>query len=215
MFLKVNCSKAGVIQYRKCADDASHLRLIEARKDMSDSYSEPQNNFKRGEGNRDRSGRGRGYGGRDTGGFRIRLSDNEMRSARAIQEAFNLRSTVAVLGFAIRTLGQMLEEGKLSELIEEQRSQGDRRLDHNQGGGRGRVSDDRNRQTKGSKPNPFARPEKPQPQRQQEEQLEDQDQATENQGKDLQSQSDQEIPSQEDSISKESQENKSISAEEA
>ena len=57
------------------------------------------------------------------GGFRIRLSDNEMRSARALQEAFGLRSTVAVLGFALRTLGQQLEEGKLEELVNQQRSQ--------------------------------------------------------------------------------------------
>ena len=40
-----------------------------------------------------------------------------MRAARSLQEAFDLRSTVAVLGFAVRTLGQMLEEGKLEELI--------------------------------------------------------------------------------------------------
>ena len=39
------------------------------------------------------------------------------------QEAFNLRSTVAVLGFALRTLGQMLEDGKLDSLISEYRSQ--------------------------------------------------------------------------------------------
>ncbi|MFM9103135.1 MAG: hypothetical protein ACKOPS_18105 [Cyanobium sp.] len=65
----------------------------------------------------------RGGGNREPGGFRIRLSDNEMRSARALQEAFRLRSTVAVLGFCVRTLGQMLEEGKLDELVEQQRSQ--------------------------------------------------------------------------------------------
>ena len=46
-----------------------------------------------------------------------------MRSARALQEAFNLRSTVAVLGFAVRSLGQMLEDGQLDALIEQQRNQ--------------------------------------------------------------------------------------------
>ena len=36
-----------------------------------------------------RGGRGpRDGGGREPGGFRIRLSDNEMRAARAVQEAF-------------------------------------------------------------------------------------------------------------------------------
>ena len=34
---------------------------------------------------------------REPGGFRIRLSDNEMQAARALQEALGLRSTVAVL----------------------------------------------------------------------------------------------------------------------
>ena len=45
---------------------------------------------------------------REPGGFRIRLSDNEMQAARALQEALGLRSTVAVLGFALRTLAQQL-----------------------------------------------------------------------------------------------------------
>ncbi len=180
---------------------------------MSDSYTEPQNNFKKGEANRDRPGRGRGYGGRDTGGFRIRLSDNEMRSARALQEAFNLRSTVAVLGFAIRTLGQMLEEGKLSELIEEQKLQVDRRGNYNQGGGaRGRFNDREKPQPKGAKPNPFARPAKPEPQKQQEALLGDQDHHPENQTKDEQAQ-DESGSSQGDATSKESQENNSTSLE--
>ena len=48
-------------------------------------------------------------GNRELGGFRIRLSDNEMRAARAIQDAFQLRSTVAALGFAIRTVAQLLD----------------------------------------------------------------------------------------------------------
>ena len=56
-----------------------------------------------------------------------------MRSARALQEAFNLRSTVAVLGFAVRSLGQMLEDGQLEALIE----QPGRSLTMNCGYGRG------------------------------------------------------------------------------
>ena len=91
---------------------------------MSDSYGEPQQQGGQGEGSREGfRGRGGRGGGREGGGFRIRLSDNEMRSARALQEAFNLRSTVAVLGFAVRSLGQMLEDGQLEALIEQQRSQ--------------------------------------------------------------------------------------------
>ena len=63
---------------------------------------------------RDRSG-----GKRDGGGFRIRLSDNEMKAVKSIQETFQLRSTVAVLGFAIRTLSEMIKDEKLIESIKE------------------------------------------------------------------------------------------------
>ena len=108
----------------------------------------------------------RGPGGRESGGFRIRLSDNEMRSARSIQEAFNLKSTVAVLGFSIRTLAQMLEEGKLDELIANTKSnQGERNNDRTgiNRNSQGRNKNDFNSQKTGTsfKPNPFARPEKP------------------------------------------------------
>ncbi len=136
---------------------------------MSDSYSNPHQNGKNydnsREGGRGNFRGGRGSGNRDAGGFRIRLSDNEMRASRSLQEAFNLRSTVAVLGFALRTLGQMLEDGKLDDLVAEQRSQasnrsGGRRDDSSR---RSRNDNDRHSQNKGPKPNPFARPEKPQP----------------------------------------------------
>ena len=148
---------------------------------MSDSYGEPlqqgaQGDGSRGDGYRGEGGRGGGRGGRgpgnrEGGGFRIRLSENEMRSARALQEAFNLRSTVAVLGFALRTLGQMLEDGQLDELIEQQRNQaprgrregGGRDGGGRDGGGRGRRSDDDRQGGRGSRPDPFARPAKPQP----------------------------------------------------
>ena len=143
---------------------------------MSDSYSEPQQQGAQGDGSRGQGGRGgarggRGGGNREGGGFRIRLSENEMRSARALQEAFNLRSTVAVLGFALRTLGQMLEDGQLDELIEQQRNQaprgrrdgGGRDGGGRNGGGRGRHSDDDRQAGRGSRPDPFARPSKPQP----------------------------------------------------
>ena len=131
---------------------------------MSDSYSDPQQNQEHYENRRDQ-GRpgfrgGRGPGNRDGGGFRIRLSDNEMRSARAIQDAFNLRSPVAVLGFALRTLGDMLEQGQLEDLITEHRSQVNRRIN--------RTNNDdnpndrqRSNSSQNAKVNPFARPSKP------------------------------------------------------
>ena len=134
---------------------------------MSDSYSDPKQQAGQGDGGRDgQRSRGNRGGGREGGGFRIRLSDNEMRSARALQEAFNLRSTVAVLGFAVRSLGQMLEDGQLDALIEQQRNQpargGRRDGGGRDGGGRNRRFDDE-RGGHGSRPNPFARPAKPQP----------------------------------------------------
>lgn len=110
---------------------------------------------------------GRPPGNRDAGGFRIRLSDNEMQAARALQEAFGLRSTVAVLGFALRTLAQQLEQGQLEELMNQHRAQAgsrapaprsdDRRREGSPvergGGGGGRVQ----------RVDPFARPSRPGP----------------------------------------------------
>ena len=81
--------------------------------------SEEQSQRSEGQGQRG----GRGPGNREPGGFRIRLSDNEMRAARAVQEAFRLRSTVAALGFSIRTVAQLLEDGQLSELVAQQQAQ--------------------------------------------------------------------------------------------
>ena len=138
---------------------------------MTDSYGDPQQQGTQGGGGRGEGGRGeggrnrggRGGGNREGGGFRIRLSDNEMRSARALQEAFNLRSTVAVLGFALRTLGQMLEDGQLAELIEQQRNQAPRGRRDGGREGRGRRSDDDRQGGRGSRPDPFARPSKPEP----------------------------------------------------
>ena len=116
------------------------------------------------------------------GGFRIRLSDNEMRSARALQEAFGLRSTVAVLGFALRTLGQQLEEGKLEELVALHRSQSSARgggSGTGGGGGAGGRSEGRRERSegrggrwqegrgtgggRGGRVDPFARPARPTP----------------------------------------------------
>jgi hypothetical protein len=93
-----------------------------------------------------------------------------MRAARAIQESFGLRSTVAALGFAIRTVAQMLEDGQLDALVAQQRAQGGNRGgdsprgdgprgDRRPGGGEGRGS----RPERGPRIDPFARPSKPAP----------------------------------------------------
>lgn len=117
---------------------------------------------------------GRTGGNREAGGFRIRLSDNELRAARAVQEAFRLRSTVAVLGFCLRTVAQLLEEGKLDALVNEVRSQpaaadGPREghRDGGRDGGRGgRRPGSEGRGPRGERPDrvdPFARPSRPKP----------------------------------------------------
>ena len=115
-----------------------------------------------GQGQGGRSGGGRGAGNREPGGFRIRLSDNEMRAARAIQDAFRLRSTVAALGFSIRTVAQLLEDGKLDELVAQQQAQAGNRGDGPRGSRRGEGRGDR-RDERGPRIDPFARPAKPAP----------------------------------------------------
>ena len=75
------------------------------------------NNTRREENYKSRSNNDRYGGRRDGGGFRIRLSDNEMKAVKSIQETFQLRSTVAVLGFSVRTLSEMIKDEKLIESI--------------------------------------------------------------------------------------------------
>lgn len=131
---------------------------------MGDSYTKNQSgggDFQ----NQRQNGRNNFRGGRAPnnreGGFRIRLSDNEMRAARSLQEAFNLRSTVAVLGFAVRTLAQMLEDGSLDNLVNEYRSQAPANDQRRGRGNRGNYNGGENNNSIDTKPNPFARPEKP------------------------------------------------------
>lgn len=118
---------------------------------------------------RQRDGGQRSGGQRDAGGFRIRLSDNELQAARALQEAFGLRSTVAVLGFALRTLAQQLEAGQLQDLVSQQRTQAAQRPPAVRGGG---ERDDRRGEGRGQasggggraqRIDPFARPSRPVP----------------------------------------------------
>lgn len=115
------------------------------------------------------SGRGGGGGGggreREAGGFRIRLSENEQRAAQAVQEAFQLRSTVAALGFSIRTVAQLLEQGQLDALLAEQRAQGGapRNEATPRDGQRARRAPAEGRgERRSSRPDPFARPSRPQ-----------------------------------------------------
>ena len=124
---------------------------------MTDSNSDSRQQGRQGEGGGGSRG-GRNSGNKEGGGFRIRLSENEMRAVRALQEAFNLRSTVAVLGFAVRTLAQMLEDGKLTELVAQQQAQGGGRRSED-----GRREGNRGERNRTPRPDPFARPAKPQP----------------------------------------------------
>lgn len=101
-----------------------------------------------------------------------------MQAARALQEAFGLRSTVAVLGFSLRTLAQQLESGQLDDLIAQQRAHGGSRPGGGREGGRsgegGRPGDggrsgerrrERGPQEQGrggrGRVDPFARPARP------------------------------------------------------
>jgi hypothetical protein len=124
---------------------------------MADGDFQPRSNTG---GERSRGGRGprEGGGGREAGGFRIRLSDNEMRAARAVQEAFGLRSTVAALGLSIRTVAQLLEEGKLDEVLAQHKASGG---GGRPGGERRGPRSERGERGASSRPNPFARPARP------------------------------------------------------
>ena len=132
--------------------------------DSTPSYGTPSGERREG---RDNAGRGgRQAGPREPGGLRIRLSDNEMKAARALQEAFGLRSPVAVLGFALRTLAQQLEDGQLDALVAQQRQEGAGRArprTDEAGGDRRERRDrvDRGGQSRQVRIDPFARPSKP------------------------------------------------------
>ena len=106
-----------------------------------------RNNF---ENNRSNS-RNRFGGNKENSGFRIRLSENEMQAAKVIQEKFQLKSTVAVLGFAVRTLSDLVKNEELKDtlnkyVIENKRFSSNSNL---------KVSES---EEKGLSPDPFARP---------------------------------------------------------
>jgi hypothetical protein len=101
---------------------------------------------------------------REPGGFRIRLSDNEMQAARALQEAFGLRSTVAVLGFSLRTLADQLAKGQLEALVAEHRAQGGSRPPVlRRGSGEGQPRHEGHGGRGSARIDPFARPSRPAP----------------------------------------------------
>ena len=102
--------------------------------------------------NNDRSNfRDRSGGRRDGGGFRIRLSDNEMKAVKSIQEAFQLRSTVAVLGFSVRTLSEMIKDENLIESISSYAK-------NNKNPSQSRQSQNNSENKTKTAPDPFARP---------------------------------------------------------
>ena len=110
-----------------------------------------QENY-RGRINNDRSNfRDRSGGRRDGGGFRIRLSDNEMKAVKSIQEAFQLKSTVAVLGFSVRTLSEMIKDEKLIESITEYAK-------NNKNSSPNRQTQKTYEEKTKTTPDPFARP---------------------------------------------------------
>ena len=112
----------------------------------------PGKEIYRSRSNNDRSNfRDRSGGRRDGGGFRIRLSDNEMKAVKSIQEKFQLRSTVAVLGFSVRTLSEMIKDEKLIESITTYAK-------NNKNSSPIRQSQNNSENKTKTTPNPFARP---------------------------------------------------------
>ena len=106
----------------------------------------------RGRNNYEKSNfRDRSAGRRDGGGFRIRLSDNEMKAVKSIQEKFELRSTVAVLGFSVRILSEMIRDEKLIESISKY-------AESNKNSNQIRKSQATAESEKKTTPDPFARP---------------------------------------------------------
>lgn len=137
---------------------------------MADDNNAPSPQHTSAETGRDGERGGRGPQ-REPGGFRIRLSDNEMRAVRAVQDAFNLRSPVAALGFSVRSIAQLLEQGQLDELVAQQRAQGaSRQPDGPRGGGGGgrpaggrRPMGEGRQERSAPRIDPLARPQKPAP----------------------------------------------------
>ena len=110
-----------------------------------------QENYRSRSNNERSSFRDRSGGRRDGGGFRIRLSDNEMKAVKSIQVTFQLRSTVAVLGFSVRTLSEMIKDEKLIDSITEYAK-------NNKNSSPNRQSQNPYQENIKTTPDPFARP---------------------------------------------------------
>ena len=108
-----------------------------------------KNNYRTDNYNNRSNSRNKFGGNRDNGGFRIRLSDNEMKSVKAIQEEFKLKSTVSVLGFSVRTLSELIKDENIKVKITELT------LKNNKNN-----SPFRSEKVQIDSPNPFARPTK-------------------------------------------------------
>ena len=118
----------------------------------SNFSNNPEQETFRGRINNERSNfKDRSGGRRDGGGFRIRLSDNEMKAVKSIQETFQLRSTVAVLGFSVRTLSEMIKDENLIESIKEYAK-------NNKNSSPDRQSQNPYDKKTKTTPDPFARP---------------------------------------------------------
>tara|TARA_B100000073_G_scaffold338987_1_gene336809 strand:+ start:1252 stop:1668 length:417 start_codon:yes stop_codon:yes gene_type:complete len=103
--------------------------------------------------NRERYSKGRYGGNRDSGGFRIRLSENEMKAVKSIQDTFNLKSTVAVLGFSVRTLSEMIKDESIKKVVIDNANKSNQNIRQNN-------SFSNNGKVISQQPDPFARPTK-------------------------------------------------------
>ena len=74
-----------------------------------------------------------------------------MRAVKSIQEAFQLKSTVAVLGFSVRTLSEMIEDKDLMETIT-------KFAKNNKNSSSPSKSVASQNKSKSAAPDPFARP---------------------------------------------------------
>ena len=74
-----------------------------------------------------------------------------MKAVKSIQETFQLRSTVAVLGFSVRTLSEIIKDEKLIESIKEYAK-------NNKNASPNRQSQNPYEESTKTTPDPFARP---------------------------------------------------------
>ena len=122
----------------------SKFEPIQGKKDFRSN-----NNYERS------NSRGKYGGNRESGGFRIRLSENEMKAVRAIQENFQLKSTVAVLGFSVRTLSELIKEKEIKDKVSKYEQNNKKSTNRY-------SSSNKNETIKNKVPDPFARPNKSQ-----------------------------------------------------